>query len=403
LPSSCNPQTDPYKCDTSQYEHRANCPAAVAYGARKAVPQPAGVARPGGGAGDDAGPPQPPEQSSPVRLNRLLALGRLTHLGHVEEAGGLASHIYVDLSGRLTPTAHTESEAFSNRPNVEERCYPDGAAGSDSWEHFLSRSREAPATYHLAECFGSQCTLGAGIGAQHIRTIVDLFESGGTVRAELEASFQDLSIAAGVLTISSLVTYVRMQSDGTAKGLSWTAVTSASGARLAGAPISLAPGQTVQAQGITFGISEPFVHTPASGQSLKVVAPGLFVGTSQQSAFFGDAELDATMGRFSPSPFVFTPPLRTPPRTITFPLTTKTLAPPPTQPRPAGAPVVAAPPTIRQLTTGELIVPIIIGLGALMLLSLASRWIRRYRWGRALYRHQPFRGIDWLYRAFLKT
>src|SRR5207247_1904572 len=99
---------------------------------------------------------------------------------------------------------------------------------------------------------------------------------------------------------------------------------------------------------------------------------------------------------------VFTPPLRTPSRTIRFP-TPQSVVPPQAQPQPPAVPVVATTPKIRQLTTGELIVPIIIALGGVMLFSLASRWIRRFRWGRRLYRYQPFRGLDWLYRAFLKT
>jgi hypothetical protein len=32
-----------------------------------------------------------------------------------------------------------------------------------------------------------------------------------------------------------------------------------------------------------------------------------------------------------------------------------------------------------------------------------ARWSRRWPWGRRLCRAQPFKGIDWLYRAFVKT
>src|SRR5437660_3198779 len=34
----CDPSTDPYKCDTSQYEHKPNCPAQIALGTTKPGP-----------------------------------------------------------------------------------------------------------------------------------------------------------------------------------------------------------------------------------------------------------------------------------------------------------------------------------------------------------------------------
>ena len=40
---ACDPSTDPYKCDTSQYEHKPNCPPQIALGRTKPgpVPEPA--------------------------------------------------------------------------------------------------------------------------------------------------------------------------------------------------------------------------------------------------------------------------------------------------------------------------------------------------------------------------
>ena len=44
-----------------------------------------------------------------------------------------------------------------------------------------------------------------------------------------------------------------------------------------------------------------------------------------------------------------------------------------------------------------------IALGGLAWLLLMSRWLQRYAWGRRMTRMQPFRFIDWIYRAFVKT
>src|SRR5437764_5068351 len=146
----CDPSKDPYRCDTSRYVHTPNCPATIALGRTKPgpLPEPAGnsIIVSGGSA---SGVGVEPNQSSPVRLNRLLALGRLGHSGVFPSAGGFASDQYVDLNGRRTPDAHTQSEAFSNLPDYEARCWP-APVNASSFQHFLSRSGDTPATYHLA-------------------------------------------------------------------------------------------------------------------------------------------------------------------------------------------------------------------------------------------------------------
>ncbi len=49
------------------------------------------------------------------------------------------------------------------------------------------------------------------------------------------------------------------------------------------------------------------------------------------------------------------------------------------------------------------VVAAIVALGVLGWILLLSRWFQRYMWGRTLHRLQPFRAIDWLYRAFVKS
>ena len=150
-----------------------------------------------------------PNQSSPVRLNRLLSLGRLGHSGAFPSAGGFASDQYVDLNGRRTPAAHTQSEAFSNLPDYEERCNPVPTSASSSYEHFLSRSGDGPATYHLSECFGSQCTFGAGVSVEHARSVVDMYEKNGVVTATVQSGLQGLDLIPGTVGADVLSTYSR--------------------------------------------------------------------------------------------------------------------------------------------------------------------------------------------------
>ena len=269
----CDPSKDPYGCDTSQYAHAPNCPANLALGRTKPGPEPA---PPGnavlvtGGASNHVG--DEPNQSSPVRLNRLLALGRLGDSGAFPSAGGFASDQYVDLSGRRTPAAHTQSEAFSNLPEYEERCYPTPVNPS-SWEHFLSRSGDGPATYHLAECFGSQCTFGAGVSVEHALSLVDLHEKAGEVFGSVQSELQGLDLIPGVAKIDSLATYISVQSDGTTKDLRWTVATTVSGLTIAGQKVALPAGASIPIQGVTIGIVPSFVLPSDGGHAISIVAP----------------------------------------------------------------------------------------------------------------------------------
>ena len=73
---------------------------------------------------------------------------------------------------------------------------------------------------------------------------------------------------------------------------------------------------------------------------------------------------------------------------------------------PASDPVSAAPATemlIYEQATGRGAVAGIIALGVLCWFLLLGRWLQRFGWGHKLNRMQPFRTVDWLYRAFVKS
>jgi hypothetical protein len=74
---------------------------------------------------------------------------------------------------------------------------------------------------------------------------------------------------------------------------------------------------------------------------------------------------------------------------------------------PTEAPGEAAAPepvvSVQEVTTGAWPVAVTLGLGLLGLLLVLSRWLGRFAWGRRLFRVQPFRTFDWIYRAFVKT
>lgn len=292
----CDPEEDPYECDEGRYNHKKNCPKSIAIGengnAPKAKPPP--EADPAeGGAGDHAGPEESPPQSFPVRINRLLSLGKLSNVSGLKEAGGLASSLFVDLSGRAQPEAHTQSEAFSNLPDYEERCHPENAEGEvneNAYEHFLSRSRGRPATYHLAECFQRQCQFGLGFNAERARTILDLREHSGRIVGRLKAFVEGLTYGRESFEVDTLLTHVVFATDGTKLGLEWRAVTTASGAKIGGRPVTLPPGETVAGPGFSVGVAEPYVEAAKNGGKLTIIAPGLHFGSTEQSAFFGGAE-----------------------------------------------------------------------------------------------------------------
>lgn len=419
----CDPEEDPYRCDETAYNHRPNCPPGEAIGRLGAVPGPRateGSGRITGGAGDEQGAGEAPARTSPITLNDLVALGTLGRVGASADATGLASSSYVDLSGRQDPEAHTESDAFTgNAPRYEERCTPRDGVPED-FVHLLSRSEPTPATSHLAECHGRECTFfgGAAIGSdvERGRAIVNLAQRGDRVVGRMEALLKEASWGDGQLAIDLLRTVVTFESDGTADGLRWTVATTAQGVTLGGRPITLPPGRIVNGGGLQVGVAAPYVVAAGDGSALDILAPGLFVAHQEQSAFFAGVELTASFGQ--QTPVTFTPGTDGDTDTVLGTgtgLDSTTFAPGSTSGvTPEDTPVVesvaggeTAEPepvvSVFRVTTGAGPMALILGLAAVALVLLLSRWIGRYRWGRRLYRVQPFRGLDWLYRAFLKT
>ncbi|HWC13856.1 MAG TPA: hypothetical protein VG929_04605 [Actinomycetota bacterium] len=429
----CKPEEDPYDCDNSKWEHKENCPEPIEIGrtGKAPQPQPPPEAEPAkGGAGDHAGPPERPDEGTPIQLNRLLSAAKLGHVSGLFEAGGLASSIYTDSSGRSEPLAHTQSEAFaSNFAPYEERCYSGDDSGDprpidkENYEHFLSRSFKTPSTYHLSECVGKRCQLGLGLSAERARQIVLLEERSGEVSGRLRSTVDGLTSAGGVFTLDSLVTYVTFRSDGTRGGLKWSAVTTASGAKVAGQPVTLPPGETVAGPGFTAGVSEPYVDASKDGTKLNIVALGLHFGSEEQNAFLGGAELVASFG--ADDAFRF-PPFDEPAEEQADPFGTGgggglgsfgtgsggfNIGGPAdfddvAQPPPAASPVAVGEPEdilIYEVVAGYGITAALIAVGLVGWMMLLSRWLQRYAWARRLYRVQPFRALDWMYRAFIKV
>jgi hypothetical protein len=399
----CDPKTDPYGCDTSRYNHKLNCPAQVALGRTKQGPEAEPAANSivvSGGSSDHLG--NEPNQSSPVRYNRLLSLGRLGHTGDFPSAGGFASDVYVDLSGRQTPEAHTQSEAFSNLPDYEERCYPT-PFNANSFEHFLSRSGDGPGTYHLSECFGSQCTFGAGISVEHAVSIVDLREKAGVVTGAIQSELQGLSLVPGALSIDALSTYISVRSDGTPSGMKWSVATTVAGVKVAGQKVALPLGTTLPLGQVTIGVVQPYVAVADAGHDLSIVAPGLSVMSDAQSIFLGGAELYGLFDR-EPAPSFF--PLPLPNVVPPLPQAPLVVPAPPTSPpalTPQAPSIPAANFAIRMYDTGQAAVALIVISGGVAMLLVLIRWTRRWAWGRRLCCAQPLKSIDWLYRAFVKT
>jgi hypothetical protein len=425
----CDPKEDEYECDEGRYNHRPNCPRKIAYGREgdAPAPKPFKDARPQkGGSGHRAGGREPP-RSSPVRLNEIISHGSLSRVSGLKEAQGFASEQYVDLNGRGEPEAHSESSAFSNNTSAyEERCWPKENAEEDrnDYVHVLSHS-EGLTTYHFAECKRRACAFQAptpgtfGASAERARSIVRLRQSRGEVVGELVSLVEELSYGGGAFTVDSLRTFVTFSSDGSASGLRWSAATTASGAKLGGQPVSLPPGDMVSGPGFSIGVTAPYVDAARDGSSLRVLAAGLLIATEQQTAHFAGAEISASFGEGE---------------SFTFPafepggafgsggggafgssgvgggsfsfgggggsgLRGQAAADTPEAPTAAAQEEVL----IYDLATGRGIVPGIVALGVLGWLLLMSRWLQRYAWGRKLYRFQPLKTIDWLYRAFVKT
>ena len=421
----CDPEEDKqYNC--TDHNHKPNCPKPIEIGEKGKAPAPKppkGVQPLSGRAGEGTDLESPP-QSSAIRLNRFLSLAKLSHLFDVREAGGLATQLYTDNSGRSEPEAHTVSEGFS--PTVrdwEERCYwNDGSEGdTEGYEHYLSRSGNGPDTYHLAECVGRQCQFGAGINAERAQSIIQMEESNGTVVGMLSSTVEGLALGDNGLVIDSIKTWVRFETDGSPTGLKWAVASRASDARLAGQPIPLPAGETIQAPGFSVGMSEPYVNAPEDGETLTIVAPGLHVGSDQQAGFFGGAELYMSMGQ--EAEFEFKATLDDPPDesgdeafgtggfdsggssgglgggTGDF--------------GDVGGNAEGGDATLASEETGQLLifekatgvgaVAVILALGGFCWFLLLSRWLQRYTWGTKLTKFQPFKFFDWAYRAFIKS
>jgi hypothetical protein len=439
----CNPKTDKkFHCDT--YDPQPNCPPKIAIGASAlpADPQPpANVQGISGGAGDTEG--QDPTQtnvpqSSSIRLHRLYANGQLGDASGILAANGLASLQYTDLGSPpwTNGYSHTETDAFTNQDNYEERCYATDSNGNynakasgnakpgDSYAHFFSHSFTAPATDEFSECFQSQCQFYFGITASHGVSQLHLEQTGDTVRGVLSADLVGLQFPGGFpLEIKELQTYAEFESNGTADGLRWQAVTSAHGATLAGQPINLPTGKSFEFgqgdQAVAFGLSGPYVTASKDGSDLQMVAPGFFVATSQQTAFFAGAELTANFGKAAGAPVFPTQ------SSGGFGGGTSSIQPSGSTggnagvslgsgsvKAPANTGSASSPSTTTQALPQSTLIsktdppwaPLtIFGFGLLALLVVVVRWAQQFQWGRDLLTMRPVRGVEWLYRAFVKS
>lgn len=436
LPPTCDPDSDPYECDEGRYNHKPNCPKGIEIGPAGKAPDPKArkdVDPTEGGAGDETGGQEPP-QSSPVRFQRIMSLGSLSHLGGaVKEAAGLASEQYIDLSGRGEPEAHTESQAFSpNKAAWEERCFPEQENSEDAndYVHVMSRSKNSVATYQLARCYRRGCNFQAptpgtfGASAERAESIVELAESGSQVVGELSAIVEDVNWGNGQLRIESIETHVAFSSDGTSVRLRWSVTSTASGARFAGQPIALPPGQVVSLPGMSVGVAAPYVEASPDGSQLTMVAPGLMIAHEEQAAFFGGAELYASFGEFAGDPGFGGGPeidLGSEPADVSSGFDSSVgfdtgevgvggpglsggvaIGSPgddSTAPVAAGGEELL----VYRQATGRGAVAGLLAVGLLSWLLLLGRWLQRFSWGRRIFLAQPFRLFDWIYRAFVKT
>lgn len=425
----CDPATDAYQCETEKYNHTPNCPPSVALGLFKDGPRP--VKPPGGtdktgGAGDTAGrATADPHPANPIKVHELLTSGlSLTRIATSLQSGGMSSDTYIDLVGRENPEAHSETDGFiPNKPSYEERCWsgrnppaPFGDGGPSAIDpadmvHVVSRSTQSPSTYHMTECFGSQCSQSETIfgrpNASHALMVSHLFETGGKVHGRLMAVVSGASFGGGQASADNIATYAAFESDGTAKGLKWSVVTVATGVKLGGQPVSPAiGGEAVGGPGGTFvGIAGPYVTAPADGSKITIIAPGFFYGTEQQTTYAAGAELRASMGRAVAQGTFSLPTAAGTTRLVIPGLIGFTLpegaAPPPI----AVEPPEQADPTvsIRELSGSILPAISIFSGAALALVLMLSGWVQRFGWGKRIFAAQPLRSLVWIYRAFVRT
>jgi len=416
----CDKEADPYGCDKQRYNQSPNCQPSVALGSGGLVPMgppPGGTLRTGG-AGDGAG--QAPENrdppgASPVKINELLAVASISRAGSALGSSGLASDTFVDLDGRASPEAHAESDGFvGNKNEYEERCDP--ATSTSSYAHPMSWSKQTPEAFAFSECKGDRCSRSGSTeirpSAQQALAAVHLSESGGKVTGKLRSFVSEMggSQGANSLSIDYVATFVSFESDGTPKGMKWSAVTVASGVRLNGIPINLSQGQTVGTDAFFVGVAGPYVVSKEDGTELRIYAPGMFYGTEAQTTYVGGAELIAGLGRAPRFDFLGSP-FGNESETISF-----TRPGPPafsdTGSLPAAGPEVAPQVTtgqegplfsVKQMSAGPAPLISLLAAGGLALTILLFGWIQRFKWGKRLFEVQPLRSANWMYRAFVRT
>jgi hypothetical protein len=440
----CDPKADKFHCQS--YYQRPNCPKKVAIGPKGEPPDPrppdnadgySGSA--GQGEGNDPSGTGVP-QSSAVRVNQLIADGSIGREGNVVSSNGFATIQYTDLG---TPPwngnedGYTETDAFTNQANYQERCSPNPgqkSVQSGNYAHQWDHSYMGPATSGDIQCFGNQCKFCAtyvceadptglfyAATATHAESQTHLWQSGEVVNGLLSTVVQNLTFPGGQLEIDQLQTYVSFQSDGTADGLRWKVISTAQGVHLGGQPINLPPGQSLEIgggdQSAAIGMAGPYVKADKDGSALTVVAPGFFVATSQQTQFYAGAEVQANFGQ---SESVSFPPLPSG-KSAPPPSSTGTSNPNPRSggfTPPSGGTNVAPPSTGGTNTPQPSAQPqfallskhdppwapvTILAIGFLGFLMVFLKWSQQFEWGRRMYEVQPIRGFQWLYRAFLKT
>lgn len=422
--ASCDPKTDPYKCDSHLYNRTPNCPSAISIGPSGTLALP--VAPPGsiprsGGANVSDG--SEPPQGSPFRLVNLPSRAHMARAGGDPGAGGLASKSVTDPVGRDEPEAHTTTDmgTFSGG-SYEERCWagtnddgsPKPVSPSGGYTHLLSRSSLTPSTYHLAECREDQCSFGSSsdpFSAEKAVTAVYLREEGRKLLGTLTADVQGMSFGGGALTADNLFTLISFESDGTSGGLTWKSLSTSSNVRIGGQQAPMQSGDSKPQGGtlpngdsFTVGVAAPYVKSSADGSALVIVAPGLTVATSKQTAYLAGGELRVSSLGLE-VPFVFQPTafgtgtrFRSGGNVFSIPATEASSGNVDYGEEPGKTLV-----SVRQIDAGPLPVLGIVGFGGLVLAMLMGGWIRRFAWGRRLFAVQPFRTLDWIYRAFVRT
>ena len=432
----CDEKTQKYNCDYARYAHQPNCPEKIAFGPTGEVPMPKppkDVEPIKGGAGDNLVDEEPP-QGPPVRLNFYMSLGSLSQLPGSEDSTGIGAKEYVDLSGAREQDVFTNTDAFTqNQRAYEERCWPKAEAktGQD-FTHVMSRSQKTPHTYHYSECFRRDCTFTApspgsfGATAEHARSISDVREVNGHVIGSMSSVVEDLNWGDGALTADSVSSYVSYASDGSPEGLKYEVASSAQGVKIGGQPVHLPPGQMLTLPGGmgTVGMAAPYVEAPKDGSTLTIIQGGLTIATTDQAVFFAGAETYASFGTAPEDQFhILDEPhgnagiggsgsvdssggdygggttdlgsgdIGTVGDTGTGSGDEEGVA--------SGGPEGEL--LVYTVATGKGGVTTILVLAGLVFLLMASRWVQRFPWARGLTKVFPFKTIDWLYRAFVKT